>query len=324
MSTPKRARRLPIKSVKQFFRTKARLEFFLEKIQSLTHFRLVLGLVYVAQKEVAISRPAEDKAIKILGSEDATTCHIVVLRHRVNGTTAIAHLDQVSKPALDKVVQRLSTSSQEQDEIVISIFGGYDDERGTSEELSLELLDYLVRSRAKFLLNMSVIGEYNTGFGNDGDQSRFPRPKIYGVAAEVDSGRIFPARFPDQRPDAVLRHVRLSFRQFQTYQEYEESRESFYEDYDDNTEQFVIQPFHFIPVRGPELGRICKASDKFILENMSTSPKVEPKHFCDNIRAAANFVIENQDAMKTVFLGSNPRAYAFSDNQKKWIRVKKS
>ena len=169
-------------------------------------------------------------------------------------------------------------------------------------------------------MDYAVIGEHNTWFGDEDEQSRYPRPKVYGVAVEVMTGTIYPATFPEQSPDPILRHARLSFRQFQTYAEYERERDIFYEDFDDTTGHFVIKPFHFQRIM--ELPFICKASDNFILENMSTSPLVEPDHFCNHIREAAKIVLDHKDPFKTLFNGGKPRTYVFSENEKKWIRVK--
>jgi len=47
--------------------------------------------VYVGQRELAMAGP-EDR-VEMLGSEDATTCHIVVLRDSNTNTTGLAHLD---------------------------------------------------------------------------------------------------------------------------------------------------------------------------------------------------------------------------------------
>ena len=47
--------------------------------------------VYVGQREVAVAGP-EDR-VEMLGSEDATTCHIVILRDSNTNTTGLAHLD---------------------------------------------------------------------------------------------------------------------------------------------------------------------------------------------------------------------------------------
>ncbi|XP_022372592.1 protein N-terminal asparagine amidohydrolase isoform X3 [Enhydra lutris kenyoni] len=50
------------------------------------------GLLYVQQRELAVTSP-KDGSVSILGSDDATTCHIVVLRHTGNGATCLTHCD---------------------------------------------------------------------------------------------------------------------------------------------------------------------------------------------------------------------------------------
>ena len=47
--------------------------------------------VYVGQREVAVAGPND--RVEMLGSEDATTCHIVILRDNNTNTTGLAHLD---------------------------------------------------------------------------------------------------------------------------------------------------------------------------------------------------------------------------------------
>ena len=47
--------------------------------------------VYVGQREVAVA--GREERVEMLGSEDATTCHIVVLRDSTTATTGLAHLD---------------------------------------------------------------------------------------------------------------------------------------------------------------------------------------------------------------------------------------
>ena len=167
-----------------------------------------------------------------------------------------------------------------------------------------------------------MIGSQNTGYGDEKSVQKYPRPKIYGVAVNVETGDIFPADFPDgsKCPDAELRHVRLSFRQFVSYEEYEEAKNYLYQDFDDETGEITIKPFRF--VQSPDLPFIAKASDKFILENMSTSPKVEPKHFCSGIRKAARLILDHPDSFQSIFAQNQSRRYLFSDNEKRWIRIK--
>jgi hypothetical protein len=48
-----------------------------------------------------------------------------------------------------------------------------------------------------FHLGYCVIGSHNTGYGDEKTVKKYPRPKIYGVALDVETGDIFPADFPD-------------------------------------------------------------------------------------------------------------------------------
>ena len=50
------------------------------------------GVVYVAQREAGIMNPKAPHGLKYVGSEDATTCHIIVIRNQNSGKTALAHL----------------------------------------------------------------------------------------------------------------------------------------------------------------------------------------------------------------------------------------
>ena len=52
-----------------------------------------------------------------------------------------------------------------------------------------------------------MIGSQNTGYGDEKSVQKYPRPKIYGVAVNVETGDIFPADFLDgsKCPDAELR-----------------------------------------------------------------------------------------------------------------------
>ena len=47
--------------------------------------------LYVGQREVAVVAPGDN--VNMVGSEDATTCHVVILRDVHTGVTGVAHLD---------------------------------------------------------------------------------------------------------------------------------------------------------------------------------------------------------------------------------------
>ena len=46
--------------------------------------------LYVGQREMAVIAPVDN--MNMIGSEDATTCHIVVIRDKHTGVTGLAHL----------------------------------------------------------------------------------------------------------------------------------------------------------------------------------------------------------------------------------------
>ncbi|XP_034286113.1 protein N-terminal asparagine amidohydrolase [Pantherophis guttatus] len=50
------------------------------------------GLLYVQQREFAATT-SKDGSVSILGSDDATTCHFVVLRHTGSGAICLTHCD---------------------------------------------------------------------------------------------------------------------------------------------------------------------------------------------------------------------------------------
>lgn len=108
------------------------------------------GLVYVGQREVAVIDPSsmtKNHSLTYLGSEDATTCHIIILKNSKSGKTALAHLDQVCSSSIEKVARNLS--SADETPVEIHIFGGYEDERELSQELSVDLLRFLIKSKIK-------------------------------------------------------------------------------------------------------------------------------------------------------------------------------
>ena len=58
--------------------------------------------------------------------------------------------DDVCPNALDHVTKQVCDGSKNnQGKIEIHIFGGYEDEKDTSEDLSLRLIRYLIRSQFK-------------------------------------------------------------------------------------------------------------------------------------------------------------------------------
>ena len=47
--------------------------------------------LYVGKREMPVIAPGDN--MNMIGSEDATTCHIVIIRDKHTGVTGLAHLD---------------------------------------------------------------------------------------------------------------------------------------------------------------------------------------------------------------------------------------
>ncbi|EDK97378.1 N-terminal Asn amidase, isoform CRA_f, partial [Mus musculus] len=87
--------------------------------------------------------PASGGSISILGSDDATTCHIVVLRHTGNGATCLTHCDGSDTKAEVPLIMSSIKSFSEHAEcgrLEVHLVGGFSDDRQLSQKLTHQLL----------------------------------------------------------------------------------------------------------------------------------------------------------------------------------------
>ncbi|KAF8792398.1 Protein N-terminal asparagine amidohydrolase like protein [Argiope bruennichi] len=126
-----------------------------------------VGLLYVHQREYAVTTP-HDKHITVVGTEDTTTCSMVVLRHSE-----------------------------------LHMIGGFLDPRHYSEELAIQLLYAFHKQPLSIHLVTACICELNNSL-----RGNINWPVIYGIGLNIKSGEIFPATFPDKGPDFPLRCAR--------------------------------------------------------------------------------------------------------------------
>nr|CAH7718032.1 unnamed protein product [Callosobruchus chinensis] len=144
------------------------------------------GSLYVMQQEYAAVAP-RNKVVDIMGSDDATTCIIIIVRDRNSGATALAHLD--NPPGVEKAVEKIIKNLQHlsdacsQGKYDIYLVGGYQDPKGLSEQLFGEIFKTVQKLPQEIHLKLACIGEANTVVKN-----RTPWPKVYGVAVKIDTG----------------------------------------------------------------------------------------------------------------------------------------
>jgi protein N-terminal asparagine amidohydrolase len=263
-----------------------------------------VGLLYVGQREMAAVAP-HDKNVHVIGSDDATTCIIVVIRHSGSGAIALAHLDG---NGIDEAVRNMVTRVQElalgypEGRIELQLIGGFRDRQGFAEDLFCNIMQSFHKHTVEVDLTQACIGELNTTV-----RGEINWPFIYGIGVNIKTGDIFPATFPDKGPDLYLRNARHFTGGHQVL-----------DIYDSQLGMLKIGPFNYDPLRGIDLW--LAQSDEFILKHLSTSPEVEPPHFAMQVRHTLKYIQDNPFPAITVFRDNRPHYYR-RDNTGCWQPV---
>lgn len=151
------------------------------------------GVLYVTQKEYAVLSD-NDENISIMGTDDATTCHIVVIINRQQSTACLAHIDSTDDvDELYRMVLNILGNEEKKSDscLELSILGGYNDEMHKSEVLTLDLLQFYNQLPVKFKLVSFCVGSVNTrtNYGINW-------PILYGATINLRSEfAITPAKF---------------------------------------------------------------------------------------------------------------------------------
>ncbi|KAI1896041.1 hypothetical protein AGOR_G00090720 [Albula goreensis] len=259
-------------------------------------------LLYVQQREFAATTPA-DNSVTVIGSDDATTCHLVVVRHSGSGATCLAHCDGSNTwaevPQLVKAVTSLSSQAKE-GRLELHLMGGFDDESKTSQSLSLSLLAAFHKQKEEIHLVTCCITELND-IVTDG----IHRPVVYGVGVNVKTGEVFPASLPTRGPAEELRSARTF------------TGGQMVDIYDSGKQQVKVGPCRWSPNR--DIAFWLAADDKTILKYLSTSPQAEPPHFVQHIKTTIQFLLDHPSP-DSLFPGGRPQLFRRTE-QGSWDRV---
>lgn len=166
--------------------------------------------LYVTQKEYAVISQSESQ-FSAVGSDDATTCHIVIIHNKMHKLFSLAHIDSARNvEALTRVLADTIGSSEVDDNITLDLYviGGYMDERCTSEMLTLKLLQFYHEIPLKIKLCLFCVGELNTQVKNGVNW-----PIIYGTSVSFNEEcfSVHPATFSisTRGPSLPLRSSRF-------------------------------------------------------------------------------------------------------------------
>ncbi|XP_071403518.1 protein N-terminal asparagine amidohydrolase isoform X1 [Centroberyx affinis] len=259
-------------------------------------------LLYVQQREFAATTPA-DNCVSVIGSDDATTCHLVMLRHTGSGAVCLAHCDGSSTwsevPLIVKAVTSLSNLTKE-GRLELHLVGGFNDESKTSHKLSLSLLAAFHKQKEEIHLETCCITEMNDDIV-DGTH----RPVVYGIGVNVKTGDVFPASFTHKGPAEQLRSAR-TFTGGQMADIYDSSRGL-----------VKIGPCKWSP--NLDISFWLSQNDDTILKYLSTSPLAEPPHFVQHIKSTIQFLLEHPSS-DSLFPGGQPQLYHRTE-QGDWERA---
>ena len=113
------------------------------------------GVLYAMQGEAAVNVDADD--FGIIGSDDATTCHILiaVLREGTRKRVVLAHLDTVERVfRLGQMLEQAADHCPAVDVYVSGGIGKLNDKKGDSERISAAVVAMLSRSPLSYHLQV--------------------------------------------------------------------------------------------------------------------------------------------------------------------------
>ena len=259
--------------------------------------------LYVAQGEWAVCKPTGPRnqhPLVSLGSDDSTTCIILIVRDPVSKSTAVAHIDS---PARAQSLSDLERGLREGRPARASVFdtfvsGGLPSDYDSALNLA-GVLSELAKSEEIYRLRLAVACDLNTfsGVDVDKDTQAIPSarvPAVRGLALHLPSGTPFHAMFEDNRrgPLFTLRSLRSLFddpnRLACVYLPPTVSATSVNgsdESIDHEYGRVVVEPFPWPKGSSARwLRQLASMPDAELLEEASTSPAYENQRFTSDMR----------------------------------------
>ena len=262
------------------------------------------GTLYVAQREFAVV-PGSDDRVSVIGSEDATTCHIVLLKHSESAGVALAHFDGGNNEeyALEIMVRSLVGQSNIKTVDVYSI-GGFYGENGVvkgfkeSQKLSVKLLKLMMKHKCEFHIIQWCCCELNTLLTKE----NLVRPIFHGLCWDRTNHLAHPATFEGHGPDSTLRSAAA----------YATGSSLMTNLYDHLNKSITILPFDNDTFH--DWDYYSRQPNDWILRHWSTSPSAEPPHFCDQMRKLFTLLATHSKPKETLFCNSQPTVYVLERN----------
>ena len=266
-------------------------------------------LLFVAQKEYAVLSTNQNQGrFDWLASDDATTCHIMILKEPKTHTYGLMHIDGFGETRQD-ILEMISSilrccravSNDDVTDLDMYLFGGFVDAKGHSEPIFRDVLDICKSVRQNIHLKMACCYSINNE-----TKRELEFPIITGVGVDFRTQEIHIVKCVFQGPDALLRHVRLL---------YDSNKDGRCQQIYDFTQGLVyIEPFIF---RTPSYAyyELMRLPDHLYLKYTSTSPHCEPDHFVESSKNAIKFTLKYHKSIDAIFSGKRREWCLNSDNE---------
>jgi len=257
--------------------------------------------LYVHQGEVAVV--AADGSFSFVGSDDATTCIILLARNADRSRILVAHIDSLDRCSnLTDILEDLGQGGDGVDVWLCGAMvlpmdeaGGDDDEEEEEEaESAMLLIAIMTELEAassagnECRVQLLHVLQRNTHV----DESGVQRPRImgFGFAVQPDGvSAVVPMKFPIETrgPDFLLRLLPCLLSSQTALKPITRMH---------GQECFVVLPAFSAPdVSVSALRDLLALGDHDLLEATSTSPACEPPHYAQTYRAALAYAVEHLD-----------------------------
>jgi len=257
-------------------------------------------MLYVCQREVGHTTTHQND---IILSDDLTTCHIVALysysdSSNGNSSSPLSSLSHVDKPQYESCIRKMIQTHKEYHGINnmiymdIHILGGFNDDDGSSREITQYLLSLLTtianeeKKYTQMFLKTCLVSSLNHSTNKNIKDPIIGR----GLAMNTKTGctylvkSIHPSNLIG--PEIVLRSCRIYARH---KDKLSHDTLSLIHTYHNNKSIIYINPIKF---RHDDYYNFLLSveDDNVILNLCSTSPMYERDDFCDNLRSTLMYI----------------------------------
>lgn len=236
-----------------------------------------------------------EHGVDFIGTDDATTCHIVGIRNTRTGAVAVAHLDQPE--GFDEIgAMEEAVSNGDNAHLELYLVGGFTDPAiSDSPALSEAVLRYFcLKSKKTYLLMAARLGPANTMVDGQGRYA----PVCRSLGFRCRDGAVFSGDFP-----AIVRGPAKTLRSAGMMSEKARPLNRLH--YDPKASSIIITPFQL--ERNPGMRSFLRLDDQQILQYTSTSPLVEGPHFAQEMRQVMRLMLTwDQESM---FPNNQPAVY---------------